>query len=165
MNFRDFYQIASYGNEMWKGSFTAEEIAQNAYDYITDFQWSKENKIVAYNIQELSKLLAEDGSEECKDWLYEMATELGLLDMDFMDYMETDIDIISMFLAKPNKTQSKIKISSIIFEHGEDDYELWEEFALSKEDQKAILKILQKYETGGCSVRGTRKEIAKEMGE
>ena len=98
MNFRDFYQIASYGNEMWKGSFTAEEIAQNAYDYITDFQWSKENKIVAYNIQELSKLLAEDGSEECKDWLYEMATELGLLDMDFMDYMETDMDIVSMFL-------------------------------------------------------------------
>lgn len=36
------------------------------------------------------KLLAEDGSEECKEWLYQMADELGLIDMDYQDYLETD---------------------------------------------------------------------------
>ena len=100
MNFADFYHIATYGNEMWKGCFTPEEIAQNAFDYYTEFQWSKENEMVAYTIQELAKLLATDGSDECKDWLYEMATELGLLDMDFMDYMETDTEIITKFIVE-----------------------------------------------------------------
>lgn len=99
MTYKDFYEIATYGNEMWKGCFSPKEVACNAFDYYADFQWSKENETIAHNIQELAKILAEDGSEECKDWLYEMATELGLLDMDFWDYMETDVDIVSMFLA------------------------------------------------------------------
>ena len=99
LEYSDFYDIATYGNEMWKGSFTPKEVACNAYDYYVDFQWSKENEIVARIIQELAKLLSEDGSEECKDWLYRMATELGLLDMDYWDYEETDADILSVFLA------------------------------------------------------------------
>ena len=55
------------------------------------------------------------------------------------------------------------RISGIIFKHGVDDYDLWEGFVLSEEDENAIWQILQKYETEGGSVRGTRKEIAKEM--
>ena len=58
---------------------------------------------------------------------------------------------------------NEIRISGIIFEHGADDYGLWEGFVLSKEDENAIWEILQKYDTEGCSVRGTRKEIADEM--
>lgn len=102
MTYADFYDIATYGNEMWKGCFSPKEVACNAFDYYADFQWSKENETVSFVIQELAKLLAEDESEECKDWLYRMATELSLLDMDFMDYMETDADIVSMFLTKLN---------------------------------------------------------------
>lgn len=56
------------------------------------------------------------------------------------------------------------RISGIIFEHGKDDYGLWEGFNLLEEDEIAIWQILQKYDTEGCSVRGTRKEIAKEIG-
>lgn len=56
-------------------------------------------------------------------------------------------------------------IHGIIFEHGDDDYGLWEGFNLSKEDADTIQQILSKYDTEGCSVRGTRKEIATEMGE
>ena len=163
MEYRNFYDIAVYGNKMWKGSFDAREIAENAHIYCVDFQWSKENDKVAHNIKELAKLLVEDGSEECKDWLYEMAKELGLLDMDYMDYMETDADIVEMFLAEKDK--SEVTIVGIIFQHGEDDYGLWEGFMLSEEDDNAIQTILSKYETEGCSVRGTRKEIAEEMGE
>lgn len=97
MEYTDFYDIATYGNEMWKGNFTPREIAGNAYIYYADFQWSKANGEIAHNIKELAKLLAEDNTDECKDWLYRMATELGLLDMDFMDYAETDTDIVSIF--------------------------------------------------------------------
>lgn len=55
------------------------------------------------------------------------------------------------------------RISGIIFEHGANDFGLWEGFNLLEEDEKAIWKILSKYDTEGCSVRGTRKEIAEEM--
>ena len=100
LEYGKFYDIAEYGNEMWKGFFSKKEVAENAYIYYADFQWSKENNEVAHNIKELAKLLAEDGSYECKEWLYEIATELNLLDIDFMDYMESDEDIVSMFLAE-----------------------------------------------------------------
>ena len=59
--------------------------------------------------------------------------------------------------------EEKITISGIIFQHGNDDYGLWEGFHLSKEDEDAIQKILMKYDTEGYSVRGTRKQIEKEM--
>lgn len=163
MQYSDFYNIAAYGNKAWKGCFSAREIAENAYIYTSDFEWSKRNKKIAHSIQELAKLLAEDGSEECKNWLYEMAKELDLLDMDYIDFMETDSDIISCFLAEKKKETETTTISGIIFKHGADDYGLWEGFVLSEEDENAIWKILQKYDTEGCSVRGTRKEIAKEM--
>ena len=57
----------------------------------------------------------------------------------------------------------KIRISGIIFKHGEDDYGLWEGFVLSEEDENAIWNIISKYDTQGCSVRGTRKDIAEEI--
>lgn len=55
------------------------------------------------------------------------------------------------------------RICGIIFEHGTDDYGLWEGFVLSEEDENAIQQILSKYDMEGCSVRGTRKEIAEEI--
>lgn len=163
LEYRDFYNIAEYGNEAWKGSFSYREIAENAYIYYEDFQWSKENEVISHHIQELAKLLAEDDSDECKDWLYEMAKELGLIDMDYIDFMETDSDIISCFLAEKETKTETTTISGIILQHGADDYGLWEGFVLSEEDENAIWKILQKYDTEGCSVRGTRKEISDEM--
>ena len=99
MDYGTFYRIAEYGNEAWKGSFSPSEIAENAHIYTCDFKWSKENGTIAHSIKELAKLLAEDGTEEAKDWLYDMASELGLLDMDYLDYMETDGDIVSLFIA------------------------------------------------------------------
>ena len=57
------------------------------------------------------------------------------------------------------------RISGIIFEHGKDDFGLWEGFVLSEEDKNTIQNILSKYDTEGYSIRGTRKEIAEEIGE
>lgn len=100
MQYVDFYEIAEYLNAINRNTFTAREVACNAYDYYADFQWSKANEMVARTIQELAKLLAEDDTCRCKDWLYRMATELNLLDMDYWDYTETDTDIIARFLAE-----------------------------------------------------------------
>lgn len=95
MKLNDFLQIAEYGNANWKGSFTPEEVRQNAEIYYADFQWSKANDEIAESIKSLCRNLAEDlkaipDLEEPKRWLYQIASELGLIDMDFHDYMETD---------------------------------------------------------------------------
>lgn len=90
MEYGDFYDIAEYGNANWNGNFTPKEIACNAYDYLVEFEESKNDEKPTRTIKELCKLLAEDGSEECKEWLYQMADELGLIDMDYQDYLETD---------------------------------------------------------------------------
>ena len=59
--------------------------------------------------------------------------------------------------------KSDVRISGIIFEHENDNYELWEDFYLSEEDENAIQQILMKYDTQGFSVKGTKKEIADEL--
>lgn len=97
MEYGDFYDIAEYGNVAWKGSFTPKEVACNAADYWCDFEVSKRDGKPTRIIKELAKLLAEDGSEGCHDWLYDMAWELGLLDMDCRDYEETDEYLVSRF--------------------------------------------------------------------
>lgn len=68
------------------------------------------------------------------------------------------------FFCSVGKDEETTRISGIIFEHGNDDFGLWEGFNLSEEDENAIWNILSKYDTEGCSVRGTRKEIAEEIG-
>lgn len=84
LEYEDFYDIAEYGNANWDGSYTQKEIACNAYNYLIEFEAFKVKDSPI--IQKLCKLLAEDGSEECKDWLYRMADELGLIDIDYQDY-------------------------------------------------------------------------------
>lgn len=90
LDYSFFYDIANYGNENWKGSYTPKEVAYNAYDYLCAFEESKESKEPTHTIKELCKLLAEDGSGKAKDWLYEIAMKLGLIDMDWQDYLDTD---------------------------------------------------------------------------
>ena len=60
--------------------------------------------------------------------------------------------------------EDKIRISGIIFEHGKDDYGLWEGFNLTEDEENQIMEILMKHDTEGCSIRGTRKEISEEIG-
>ena len=68
MTFEDFYKLAEYGNENWKGSFTPMEIACNAYDYKMEYDYSREHNKPTRTMIELCKLL--------------------LLDMDFQDYTD-----------------------------------------------------------------------------
>lgn len=40
MEYSDFYDIACYASENWKGNFTQKEIACYAYDYLCEFETS-----------------------------------------------------------------------------------------------------------------------------
>lgn len=57
------------------------------------------------------------------------------------------------------------RIAGIVIEHGDNDFGYWEGFYLTEEEENAIWNILNKHDTEGCSIRGTRKEIAEEIGE
>ena len=52
-----------------------------------------------------------------------------------------------------------IRIVGFVFEHGPEDYSLWETDAISDEDQEKLHQILQKYDTTGCSVRNCYEQI------
>lgn len=60
MTYDDFYTIAEYGNENWKGSFTPREIACNAYDYKIEYDYSIKQGKPTRTIIELCKLICED---------------------------------------------------------------------------------------------------------
>ena len=55
-------------------------------------------------------------------------------------------------------------VTGIIFEHGKNDLELWKDFNLTEEEEKEIWNILMRHDTEGCSLRGTCKAIATEIG-
>lgn len=76
MEFSDFYDIAVYGNEAWKGSFTPKEVACNAYDYLCEFKYSVRDGRPNHTMRELIRLLKEDGSEECLEWAERITREI-----------------------------------------------------------------------------------------
>ena len=57
------------------------------------------------------------------------------------------------------------RIAGIVIEHGRDDFGYWEGFSLAEAEENAIWNILSNHDTEGCSIRGSRKEIAEEIGE
>ena len=60
LEYSDFYDIAEYGNERWKGNFSPREIACNAYDYLCEYQVSKIKGKPTHTMIELCKLICED---------------------------------------------------------------------------------------------------------
>ena len=60
MEFNDFYTIAEYGNENWKGSFTPRDVACNAYDYLCEYRYSVAKGKPTLTMVELCKLICED---------------------------------------------------------------------------------------------------------
>lgn len=77
MTYDDFYDIAVYGNEAWKGSFTQREIAVNAYEYLCEFEDSKAKKRMNNTMLCLVDLLMQDGNDECVEWATRILTEIN----------------------------------------------------------------------------------------
>lgn len=150
LNYSDFYDIAVYGNENWKGSFTPKEIAQNAHDYMAEYEFSINRKEATHTI----KVLYDNLNDDCKN-----ANEEENADISYWLYELGKIVNKEEVVTKENRSE----ICGIIFQNGADDYELWEGFVLTENEENAIWHILSNHETEGCSVRGTRNEIAKEM--
>ena len=50
LEYSDFYDIATYGNNHWRGKFTPKEVACYAYDYWCEFQHSKANGVMTNTI-------------------------------------------------------------------------------------------------------------------
>lgn len=78
MTYSDFYDIAEYGNENWKGNFTPKEIAENAYEYLCEFKESMEHTRVTSVIQELLLLLDIDDNDESLYYANMLRYELKL---------------------------------------------------------------------------------------
>ena len=78
MEYKDFYDLAVYGNEAWKGCFTPKEIACNAYDYLSEYEVSMKKGEPTPVIQELISLLKEDSKQthEVWSWLWSLS-EIG----------------------------------------------------------------------------------------
>ena len=55
-----------------------------------------------------------------------------------------------------------IKLIGFIHQYGEDDFSIWT-LELDKEDEDAIMAILDKYEDCGCSIRGNGKMTITEV--
>lgn len=57
------------------------------------------------------------------------------------------------------------EIIGIVMCHGENDYGYWGGFSLTEEEEEQIYEILMRHDTEGCSIRGTRNDIANEIRE
>lgn len=93
MRYEDFFEIARYANENWKGGYTKEEYIQLAKEYFESYQWSllkkAEQEKVDHIMISLLDGLCEDwanGNGEPVKWIKQMITELGLVDINFQDY-------------------------------------------------------------------------------
>lgn len=105
LEYSDFYDIASFLNEKAKRPYNEKEIACNAYDYLMDYEFSKDAPTVESSIQEITDLLldywwTEIEISSCKDketilqlenWLYCLFEGLNFIDMDWHDYEESEL--------------------------------------------------------------------------
>ncbi len=74
--YSDFYDIAKYGNDNWKGHYTEKEIAINAYNYTIEYETSLQFHKMTHIIKDLVELLTEDRKVSTNDdieyWLSEL---------------------------------------------------------------------------------------------
>lgn len=65
--------------------------------------------------------------------------------------------------AEAKEEEDGPRICGIMFDHGDGKYALCEGYVFTEEEEVIIRSILSKYENEGCSVYGTKKQIAEEM--
>lgn len=167
MEFKRFYEIAKYGNENWKGNFLEEEVAQNAYDYLCEFNSSKEKRSCTLVIKELMKLLVDDYSEESMSFLYDMMSELNMLvscSFTYDDFCRLPRKTLYTIIEGNTVDLNDCEMVGILYKYNNGDLGLWQ---LDHPDEllNKIQTLLDEYLNRGCSVRGTAQEIADEVEE
>lgn len=64
LDYKFWYEVSTYGNAHWKGSFTPAEVAENAHNYTCEFQACFMCDVPNETIAALCDLLADDSTEE-----------------------------------------------------------------------------------------------------
>ena len=59
-------------------------------------------------------------------------------------------------------SENRIELCGFVFRHGDKDLEAWE-VTLDEQDEEAIMDILSKYETCGCSTRNCYDSEFREL--
>ena len=54
-------------------------------------------------------------------------------------------------------------LAGILFKHGEDAYELWNELHFSEEELFQLQKIFRNHQNEGCSIQGSKADIAEAL--
>lgn len=57
---------------------------------------------------------------------------------------------------------NEIRIAGILWQHGDNDYALWQGFNLTEEEEEIIANILFRHDTEGCSVYDAYNQIIVE---
>lgn len=104
LEYAQWYDIASYLNAKERNMFNEKEIACYAYDYMCDYEASKEDHIVEHSIQDVINTFLEDWHTETQNvnanmseilqlesWLWDLFNELNLVDLDWQDYSESEL--------------------------------------------------------------------------
>ena len=79
MGYDFWYDVAEYADKYWKGNFSAREIAQGAYEYLCEWEFTLEECKVTIVIEQLIRQLYGDwceGNEEAKGLLESILKEL-----------------------------------------------------------------------------------------
>ena len=119
LEYIDFYDIAEYLNNVNRNVFSAREVAENAYIYMCDFKWSKEQNKIAHTIYELLDLLKEDESEECKYWVEQIIDEINFEEEEITKEMAKEFyrDLCGTVYGDSNKNSGGVMSEPLIAEY------------------------------------------------
>ncbi len=79
MDYGFFYDVAEYGNANWKGGFSPKEVAENAYEYLCEWEFTMRIGVATSTIETLMEQLHEDlvnGNEKAEEFLDEIKYQL-----------------------------------------------------------------------------------------
>lgn len=72
-------------------------------------------------------------------------------------------EIVPDEMSETLSEESEPKVVGFLIQHGHDDYSYWNGFSLTEEEKKQIQEIICRHDTEGYSIRGSKKEILKDI--
>lgn len=72
-------------------------------------------------------------------------------------------EIVPDEMSETLSEESEPKVVGFLIQHGHDDYSYWEGFSLTEEEKEQLSNIFLNHDTEGCSVRGRKKDVVRDM--
>ena len=89
MDYSFWYDVAEYCNDNWKGGFSPKEIAEGAYNYLCEWEFTMKVGVVTSTIETLMEQLHEDlvnGNEKAEEFLDEIKYQIRKMREKESDY-------------------------------------------------------------------------------